>query len=220
MPTTSGQPWNLPSPTLPEAPDGPGDIGDLAGSVHTALGRAYPCLSTNRPGHTEGLLIFETDSNRLLYSDGTNWNLLFGDMPRGKYSFAAQAPASGAVITIPSAGGSVLYDNDNMFGTADRLTINTAGWYTFTVRCPWANNATGYRAVLLRKNGATYFLDDYRQASNGQVTIQYVTSDPVQMAAADYVQVVVVQSSGVALSVGGAINGRSTELTAQFLHGW
>jgi hypothetical protein len=220
MPTTSGQPWNLPRPTLPEAPDGPGDIGDLAASVHTALGRAYPCLSTNRPGHTEGLLIFETDTNRLWYSDGTNWNLLFGDKPRAKYSFAAASPNSGTVLALPTAGGTVLYDNDGMTTVADRMTINTAGWYTITARVPFASNASGYRAVLLRKNGATYINDDYRPPVSGQVTITTLTTEPVQLAAADYLQLVVLQTSGAALTIGGAINGRSAELAVAFTEGW
>lgn len=78
MPTNTGAPWNLPSPTLPEQPDGPGDLSALADSVHAALGRAYPCLSSAHPSPTEGLLIFETDTDTMLISrDGSTWSTVW-----------------------------------------------------------------------------------------------------------------------------------------------
>lgn len=74
----TGNPWNLPSPDLPEQPHGPAQIGDLAESVHAALGRAVPCTSIARPTPTAGMLAYETDTDTLLYCpDGTNWRVAF-----------------------------------------------------------------------------------------------------------------------------------------------
>jgi hypothetical protein len=73
MPDT-GAPWNLPSPQLPDQPNGPSQISELAASVAAALGRAYPCTSVSRPDPVAGLVIFETDTQILsVCNDGTNW---------------------------------------------------------------------------------------------------------------------------------------------------
>lgn len=69
-------PWSLPFPDLPNQPHGPAQLQDLADSVHAALGRAYPCVSTARPDPTAGMIIFETDTQRFMYSpDGVNWRV-------------------------------------------------------------------------------------------------------------------------------------------------
>lgn len=78
MATSTGSPWNLPSPLAPEQPDGPANFGDLADAVHAALGRAYPCVSGARPAAVEGMLIFETDTDTLLVSlDGSTWTAVW-----------------------------------------------------------------------------------------------------------------------------------------------
>jgi hypothetical protein len=123
MPVNTGPPWSLPSPTLPEAPDGPGDMGEIVAAVHAALGRAYPCLSTGRPTPTEGLLIYETDTDTLLLStDGVGYSAIW-------------RPA-----TAPSVDASVLTASAN-FTEASQSFYNTGGVVHFTCSITRLNSA-------------------------------------------------------------------------------
>lgn len=69
----TGQPWVLPYSLLTDPPNGPQAVQDLATKTAAGLGRAYPCTSTTRPAHVAGLIIEESDTNLLYYSDGANW---------------------------------------------------------------------------------------------------------------------------------------------------
>lgn len=76
----TGLPWSLPYPLLTDAPNGPLATQDLAEKAAAWLGFAYPCTSTARPAHAPGRIIHETDTGRLLYSDGSTWSqLMIGD---------------------------------------------------------------------------------------------------------------------------------------------
>jgi hypothetical protein len=73
MPDDTGAPWLLPFPVLTDQPNGPESVQDLAEQTATMLGRAWPCTSATRPAHSEGLHIWETDTEREYISNGTAW---------------------------------------------------------------------------------------------------------------------------------------------------
>lgn len=76
----TGAPWNLDYPVATDAPNGPAGIQALAEDAHAALGKAWPCLSTARPAHAAGRIIWETDTGLAQISDGTTWwPIAFGD---------------------------------------------------------------------------------------------------------------------------------------------
>jgi hypothetical protein len=82
-----------------------------------------------------------------------------------------------------------------------RLTCRTAGLYHITGNVTWAANSTGYRQLTVRVNGTTPIAQVMQQAvSTGDVTEQAVATDFV-LAATEYVELLVQQSSGGALNV-------------------
>jgi hypothetical protein len=121
MPTSTGAPWNLPSPLAPEQPDGPAAVSELAAAVHAALGSAYPCLSTARPPAEAGLLIFETDTQRLLWApDGVTWRVLFA------------APTVTATGGSPDEGGATWLTASTNFSVGTFRVYRTGGQVWFT----------------------------------------------------------------------------------------
>lgn len=100
-------------PVSTAAPNVPQDIQNLATDVETALnaGGAIVCTSTTRPtSPTQGLLIYETDTQTRRWYDGANWiavaqgGYLGSTMPNGgSYtgnSFGTVAAA--LTVTIPA----------------------------------------------------------------------------------------------------------------------
>jgi hypothetical protein len=94
-------------------------------------------------------------------------------------------------------------DSANLHSTvtnSSRMTAPVAGVYLVTANVRFASNGTGYRQVLFLVNGGTLHGDDIRAAVSGVVT-DVVTSARVSLAAGDYVEVQVGQTSGGALNV-------------------
>jgi hypothetical protein len=96
------------------------------------------------------------------------------------------------------------YDTDTMHSTASltsRVTFTTAGVYDVDGGVSFAANGTGLRQVGIRLNGTTYLkLVLTAVAAAGSSTILSV-STTYKFAAADYVELVVYQSSGGGLDV-------------------
>ena len=96
------------------------------------------------------------------------------------------------------------FDTDTMHDTAtnnSRLTATTAGKYRISANVSFASNATGYRAVWLRKNGnsANPLARVVSPPVNGAIT-ELCVSILENLVAADYVEVMVYQNSGGALN--------------------
>lgn len=81
-----------------------------------------------------------------------------------------------------------------------RITFAVAGTYAIGCCVRFASNATGYRQVLLVKNGTTPIAQDTRNAVNGSVTIITMHARYLFIAG-DYIEVQVLQNSGGALNV-------------------
>ena len=92
MATDTGDPWTLPYPENTDDPLGPSQIGDFASALDSALGRAYPCTSGTRPAKTAGLLIYETDTDKLRVTDGSVWKTVWADTSE---QTTGMSPASG-----------------------------------------------------------------------------------------------------------------------------
>jgi hypothetical protein len=219
MPTDTGAPWSLPTPLAPEAPDGPGNLASLATSMHNALGRAYPCLSTSRPSPVAGLLIFETDTLLLQVSDGTNWLPLYfaGGAPLGRmYRTANQTLTTGVTTKLAFN----LADTASRGITCDTTTNNgfvvtRAGRYKLACSVPFVANATGFRLVVIEQNGVIV-ASSYVPPETGTVTIiQCSTVWPILCAVNDVLTVFAAQNSGANLDVTNA-NGTSFEFAAEW----
>jgi hypothetical protein len=82
-----------------------------------------------------------------------------------------------------------------------RLTIRTAGLYLFVAGVSFATNATGYRQVYLRVNGTAVLASVTCPAVSASVQTDIVVTAVNTMAATDFCEVIVVQTSGGALNV-------------------
>ena len=100
-----------------------------------------------------------------------------------------------------------VYDTDGMFTAgSDTVTIQTAGIYLITVGVFFAANATGYRVVMVQKNGPGP-TDQASLLSNAWVpatTIPTVVNTAVTatFAASDTIKVVAAHLAGAALDIG------------------
>jgi hypothetical protein len=79
-----------------------------------------------------------------------------------------------------------------------RITFNKAGKYSIVAQGWWASNATGHREMGIRRNGSQLIAYTNNAAVSGTRTHQNC-SMVFEMAAGDYCEVVVVQTSGAAL---------------------
>lgn len=81
-----------------------------------------------------------------------------------------------------------------------RVTAPTPGWYALATNVGFASNAAGVRTVRLYKNGVTMLASTTANPVTG-MTHQSTLSTVVYLAADDYVEVRVVQTSGGALDI-------------------
>ena len=116
----------------------------------------------------------------------------------------ANQSVSGVATFTPLALNSERFDTAAMHRTdidPSRLTVSTPGIYVASADVTWEPNATGARELNIRKNGTTLVARVVEAAvPGGNSTDQSVTTT-VQLAAGDYLEVVVRQNSGVALNV-------------------
>lgn len=115
-------------------------------------------------------------------------------------------------ISIPTGVSTVLtfdtetYDSDAFHDPTTnpgRITVpaGLAGRYQFGAQCQWQGNATGYRQLFIRLNGVTIVAAAQSTPSSTEAVYQNMTSPPISLAAADYLEILAVQNSGAALSV-------------------
>lgn len=149
---------------------------------------------------------------------GTTITSTWGNAVRDAEQFLANPPAcrvyNSAVQSVANGVNTMLtfnserFDTDSMHSTAtntSRITINTAGVYMLTASISFAPNATGRRQLAFRINGATYI------AAHAEVPISGLEHEMAlaavwKFAAADYVEVSALQTSGGALNVSAAGN--------------
>ena len=124
--------------------------------------------------------------------------------------------------------GAESYDTDTLHDTSSntsRITVPSAlagKWrFTFHTGIYSGNNGTGIRAVWLRKNGTTDVIgSEIRLNPVLNLQVAGIGSADVAMAASDYMEVVIYQSSGGTLAFGDTVsngNGHVSSLAGQFL---
>jgi hypothetical protein len=120
---------------------------------------------------------------------------------------AAQSTTTAVAFVL--AFNSERFDTDTIHDTStnnSRLTCKTAGKYQITANVDWVGNATGYRQIYLRLNGATIIASAIDpQLGAGINTHQSVTT-LYDLAVNDYVEAVVIQTSGGSLNVNSTAN--------------
>ena len=119
-----------------------------------------------------------------------------------------------AAISIPNNTETALtfdserWDTDTMHSTVSntgRLTATTAGQYVISANIGFAANATGYRYCTIRLNGVTP-IASHAAVGFSNDTNYFNLSTTYNLAATDYVDIVVFQNSGAALNVTSAPN--------------
>lgn len=111
------------------------------------------------------------------------------------YAGAAQTLTTGVAAVV--AFNSEETDAKALHSTAvntSRVTAAVAGRYEVKGQCAFVSNATGYRQVALLKNGAAFASVRVPTVSGASTNLQVVGS--VALAATDYVELQVLQTSG------------------------
>lgn len=115
-----------------------------------------------------------------------------------------------ANISIPNDTATALtfnserYDTDTMHSTATltgRITIVTEGIYIVTADNVWDKNAVGDRATFIRKNGADFLGLTSVHAGDADLFVGQSVTVQEYLIVGDWLDVVVKQDSGGALSV-------------------
>lgn len=168
--------------------------------------------------------IFETDTERVMRYTGTAWQQggLYWDPPacRAFHNTTQSIPHNSTTALVFN---SERFDTDNMHDTAvnsGRITFNTAGLYLVTATIELAT-ATDYTAFLpiLRLNGSTSIdIGGSQMAAGAQVTIIGKISTIYKFAAAEWVDIAVIQANGAAAARNVVSNAnRSPEFSATWI---
>lgn len=161
------------------------------------------CTSATRPASpVEGMIVNETDTDRILRYSGTAWQILAGKQPYVRvYHSASQSVTATTSLLFDSETS----DTDGFHSTVSntsRLTVPTGldGLYAITAGVFWQQNSTGGRSVRLKLNGTTYIAANVTPGATGADVLQGVTT-LYALVAGDYLEVEVSQDSGSTLSV-------------------
>jgi hypothetical protein len=132
----------------------------------------------------------------------------YGESVRAYHNVATNS-SNGAWFTIPF--NSERYDSDAFHDTGSntsRLTVPTGkdGKYLIVGNVEFDTNTTGLRYCRILLNGATQIALNYLDPGVATSTPQFNISTIYSLAAADYVELQVYQSSGGALAVNASAN--------------
>jgi hypothetical protein len=143
---------------------------------------------------------------------GTYPNPTIADGAVGTAKLSSTIPAvrdAGRLTTAPDATNTTLdwtsesYDTANLHSTSfntSRFTAPVAGIYRVSVNIVWQFNGSGFRALAIVKNGATTVERSAEPPLPNADETQQLSSE-VQLAAGDYVEAIVDQSTGGDLGV-------------------
>lgn len=109
--------------------------------------------ASTRPTATEGLLIYETDTDRVMVYNGSAWKITGGVMPA--VSITSTTNQTGIVnntwTKLSLASHTSAVNNGSFTISAGAITIPTgcSGLYAIYGQVQWDTNATGYRTIQL-----------------------------------------------------------------------
>lgn len=120
------------------------------------------------------------------------------------YHQQPQSIANNTLTTL--AFNTEMYDTDTMHDITTnngRITFTTAGIYIVTLNCTWKNTtaATGDRIAQIRKNATTVLAYESKRAGGADLLHGHSICIEISVAAADYVEARVQQTSGAALNI-------------------
>lgn len=95
------------------------------------------------------------------------------------------------------------YDTDTMHSVSastSRITVNTDGVYVVTFNATWNKNVTGYRYAAIRKNGTDILGAESKMPGQADLYVAHALTVQHAFVATDYVEGVVLQTSGGSLS--------------------
>jgi len=123
------------------------------------------------------------------------------DPPTARVFHSVDQSITDATDTV-LAFDSERFDTDTIHGAGanTKLTATTAGKYLIVANITWEANATGIRFCGIRLNGTT-MIGQVRQPAIASVDVDQNPTTLYQLAATDYVEVLVRQESGGALNV-------------------
>lgn len=90
----------------------------------------------------------------------------------------------------------------------ERVTVAVPGRYEVKALTPWEDNTTGSRGIAIYKNGAFYTgLQRFDNQNNMGFLTEFVVhfSDEIELAANDYLEIRVYQTSGAGLNIQGSV---------------
>lgn len=144
-----------------------------------------------------------TTAGRLFRATGTNAIAEFSPPGCRVYHSTTQSISSGSDTAV--AFDSEYFDNDTMHSTSSntsRVTITTAGHYLLTAKIGWgAFNNGDYTAKLVVNGSTTIAIDTRTVPASAALPARTCLAANYKLAAADYVEVVVNQTSGVGVLV-------------------
>jgi hypothetical protein len=132
-----------------------------------------------------------------------------GLIPQARAEFVSPQSISNNTFTSLCFDTAV-FDNDNVWGGGTtcgatgprtKLIAPIAGVYEINASVQWDNNSTGVRMLRITKNASSDLVTDQRTAAAFTANS---TSTLAKLAAGDFVQAIVLQNSGGALSALGA----------------
>lgn len=165
------------------------------GVTWDAVNRQIDVRPSTDPGN---IVLLGTDGG--VYASATG--VVVPAQPRARVGKAAgQSIPTGAVTTVVAIDTPIT-DNAAMFSTVGRIRAPIAGGYNVGCTVQWQNTGanTGHRSVFLRLNGTTFIAADQVNSIPAISTIQNVETC-LNLAANDYVEIVVQHTQGVATNV-------------------
>lgn len=166
------------------------------------------CTSGTRPaGPSEGMSIFETDTDKFMIYDGAAWSeIMINGTARPRC-----AATRGSTQSIANNTANVLvswttetYDVGAMFAatstTLATIPTGKGGIYLITTSIEFAANATGYRGVQINTAGTTRVRQTVASVGAGPAT-RVSLATVWNLAAGDTVTVGLFQDSGGALNI-------------------
>lgn len=138
-------------------------------------------------------------------------NVMVGptDIPALSGNISARAFRTGAqsipdtTVTKVEFNG-ITHDTNGAFDdvTNYRYTVPVSGFYAMYSMIYFSANGTGFRSIMLKKNGSTPFLANSGNSPSASSVDTFTVSDVRYLLAGDYIEVFVQQNSGGALNIG------------------
>lgn len=133
---------------------------------------------------------------------------------------AGQSIPNSALTQVDLAGGTVVYDYATAMADIanDQIVCKKAGLYILSARVGWASGSVGFRGAIITRGASDFLSDSYVAPVTGQATIQTWSSEPVQLALNDTINLKVIHTQGAALALG-VFNSRNAHLALHWVGG-